>query len=130
MLLRHRSMSPKDIADCVAIIATHPVIGPRYGDRIDDLRRAWSHLLGSEAMITALVEDVEESPARIFFVGVAVCVHDEFLQELKSSPPVWVGPELARRVLDGRSPLLSDRQLREANSSDGLNNLGWEGCIR
>jgi hypothetical protein len=122
-------MRPNDVDECVDLIATHPVIGKRYDGSLDNLRRAWQRLLGSDSMLTAILVDAEQSPAPICFVGVAVCVHDEFLSEVKASP-CWVGPELVRRIVSGASPVLSDRQLREANSADGLNNLGWEGCIR
>ncbi len=41
---------------------------------------------------------------------------------MKTPPPqFWVGPELARRLLKGESPVLSDEQLREDNSHGGLN---------
>jgi hypothetical protein len=61
-------------------------------------------------------------------VGVSVFVQDDFLSEMKQPPHFWLGPELIRRMTQGESPLLSGKQLREANSCGGLNLLVWEGC--
>jgi hypothetical protein len=128
-MFRHRRMTPEDVGECVEIVAAHPVIGPRYGKRIGDLCPAWLRLAGSEAMRTAVLEDARAPRARICFVGVAVCVEDRFICELKTRPLYWFGPELANRVARGDSPVLSDRQVREANSSGGLNLVCWEGCL-
>jgi hypothetical protein len=124
-------MQKKDVAECVKIIATHPVIGLRYGSAIADLRPAWLRLLESEAKIALVLEELDGAHATICFVGVAIFVGDDFVLELKRPPLRWFGPELARRIHGDNSPLLSDRQLREANScGDGLTTITWEGCIR
>ena len=130
MGLRCRPMRPKDVGECVKIIATHPVIGPRYGSAIAELRPAWLRLLDCEASVTALIEEVNGLHATICFVGVSVFVGDDFMRELKTPPLRWLGPELAKRTMRGDSPVLSDRQVREANSRGGLNLIVWEGCIR
>ena len=130
MGLQHRPMQLKDVAECAEIIATHPVIGPRYGSAISDLRPAWLRLLECEAKVAKVIEEVEGTRATICFVGVSVFVGDDFVRELKTPPLFWFGPELARRIMRGDSPLLSDRQVREANSCGGLNTVTWEGCIR
>jgi hypothetical protein len=124
-------MQPKDVDECVKIVKTHPVIGPRYGQAIDNLRGAWLRLLGREAMRTA-VHEFDGSRGRFCFFGVSVCVTDDFVREIKTSPLVWVGPELAKRTAHGNCPVLTDRQLREANSpaGGGLNLVVWEGCFR
>lgn len=130
MPLRHRPMWPRDVAECARIIGAHPVIGPRYGDAIVDLRRAWLCVLECEARAAAVIEEVEGPRATICFVGMSVFVRDEFMRELKSPPLFWFGPELIRRIIGGNSPLLTGKELREANSCGGLNLLIWEGCIR
>jgi hypothetical protein len=123
-------MLPNDITECAGIIADHPVIGPRYGQVIQDLSPAWLRLVGSEAMRSAVFEEVEGRRARIWGVGVGVFVTDDYVRELKKPPQFWSGPELATRIMRGTSPVLSDRQVREANSSDGLNLLVWEALPR
>src|SRR5580700_5050645 len=120
MQLRHRAMQPGDIRACVGIIANHPVIGPRYGPAIEYLPEAWLGLLQCEARIAIVVEDGEGPRAPICFSGVTVIVRGDFLREMKTPPHFWVGPELTRRIIKGESPLLTGKQLRDANSRDGL----------
>src|SRR5579862_8688740 len=70
----------------------------------------------------------EREPICLFGFGVAV--HDDFIAEIKKLPSFWVGPEITRRLIKGESPVLTDKQLRKANSWDGMNLLIWEGCAR
>jgi hypothetical protein len=129
MNLRHRAMQPEDIPECVEVLANHPVIGPRYGPAIEHLPEAWLRLLQCEAGITTVFHADESSRAPICFFGVAAIVRDDFLTEMKTPPHFWMGPELTRRMVAGESPLLTDRQLREANLRGGLNLVCWEGCV-
>src|SRR3984893_14101800 len=129
MSIRHRQMIPNDVRECAEIIATHPVIGPRYGDRIGDLCSAWLRLIRLETK-RATIFQTSGPRAPICFIGVSVFVSDDFVRELKAPPGFWIGPELLDRILHGDSPIHSDSQFREANSRGGLNLLVWEGCIR
>ena len=126
MSLRWRQMQAGDVRECAGIIAAHPVIGPRYRRAIHDLRPAWLRLLDSQAMTTAVFEEVEGVRSRTWGVGVGVFVNDDFNREVKTPPLFWFGPELAKRIMRERSPVLSDSQVREANSGEGLNLLVWE----
>lgn len=130
MNLRHRAMQPADIRECVEIAANHPVIGPRYGRDIELLPEAWLRLLSFEAKATAVIFADDGTRAPICFVGVSAFLRDDFVREMKPPPQFWVGPELARRVVRGESPILSDGELREANSRRGLNLVVWEGLVR
>lgn len=79
----------------------------------------------------AAVFFADEGPrAPICFFGINAVVHDDFLREIKGPAQFWFGPELARRIVKGESSLLTDKQLREANSGHGLNLLCWEGLAR
>ena len=126
MALRWRPLHTEDVGACTEIVATNPVIRSRYGSTIGDLGRAWLRVLGSGAMTNAVLEEVESGRPMICGVGVAVFVSDEFIRELKTSA-FWFGPELVKRVLSGNSPVLSNQQVRKANSAEGLNLLVWEG---
>lgn len=130
MKLSYRAMQPGDIRECVDILANHPVIGPRYGPTIEQLPEAWLRLLECEAKVALVFQAGEGSGAPIVFPGVSVMVSDDFLDELKTPPHFWNGPELTRRILRGESPVLTSRQLREANSRGGLSLLCWEACFR
>ena len=122
-------MQPGDIRECVDIVANHPVIGPRYGPAIEHLPEAWLRLLQSDALNTAVVLAGEGSRAPICFFGVSVIVRDDFLREMKTPPHFWFGPELTSRIMRDESPLLTGKQLREANSRDGLNLACWESGV-
>jgi len=125
--LRWRPMQQADVDRCVEIVAAHPVIGPRYGADIENLGRAWRHLLGSAAINNNVFERLDRSHATIVGIGFAVFVRDEFMREIKTPPLRWIGPELARRIAGGDSPVLSDDEVRDANSGPGLGELVWEG---
>lgn len=128
--LRWRPLERGDVRECADIVAAHPIIGARYGALSEVLYCAWRDLLGCAAMTTAVFERLEGKRWTIVGVGVGLFVRDEFIRELKAPPLIWFGPELARRAVSGASPVLSDTQVREANSGDGLNELVWETLAR
>jgi hypothetical protein len=126
MALRFRPMQAKDVSECAEIIAAHPVIGLRYGRKVIDLGGAWRRLLCSEAMVTVVYEEVKGGSIKTCGVAVGLFVREEFMREVKTPPLFWFGPELAKRISAGSSPVLSDKEVREANSSKGLNLIVWE----
>jgi hypothetical protein len=130
MSLRSRPMQPRDVRECAEIVVAHPAIGPRYHRSIKDLSEAWLRLLDCEAKTALLVEELNGSKATICFVGVSIFASDDFVREIKTPPLFWVGPELARRMIRGNSPVLSSREFREANTRGGLTTVTWEACIR
>jgi hypothetical protein len=130
MPIRCRPMRPKDVAPCVEIVAQHPFVGPRYAGIVSELQSVWSSLLGREAFRAYVYEDMQDCPPRLVGVGCSAIISDQFLCEMKTPPFFWTGAELTRRIRSGRSPVLSDKQVREANSSGGLNVTIWEGAVR
>lgn len=108
------------------MVAEHPVVGTRYGKQIKCLEPAWKALLEREGMKTAVIEREHAGKMRILAAGISAFVTDSFMRELKTPPLFWFGPELARRIAAGESPVLSDREVCEANSRKGLNLLVWE----
>ena len=130
MIFTHRPMQPEDIPECVNIMASHPVFGPRYGRAIELLPEAWLRLLQSEARITAVIRAGEGPLAPIVASGLTAIVRDDFLCDLKTPPHFWIGPELARRIVKGESPLLTGRQLLDDNARGALNAVCWEASIR
>ena len=126
MSIRYRPMEPKDIRICAGIIARHPVYAPRYGEAIAHLGAAWQKLLGTDSFISTVFEEVQDAKSTVLGAGIAVFVTDDFVHELKTSPHFWIGPELVDRIIRGKSAILSDKELREANSSGGLNVATWQ----
>jgi hypothetical protein len=127
MSIRCRPIRRREIPECVELIARHPVIGPRYGPAISDMTEVWSRLFGQLAFTSVIFEEEHGTGLRKVATGTRVFVSDRFLAEIKTPPYFWVGPELVRRILAGQSPVLSDRQVREANSGGGLNMFVWDG---
>ena len=129
MAIQYRLMRPNDVPECVELVASDPDAGPRYSRTIGELRSVWLHLLGREALCAVVFEDRQGSHSAIIGLGVSAFVAEGFLHDLKVRP-CWVGPELTKRIARGDSPLLSDKQVREANSSGGINVAVWEGSVR
>ena len=130
MGIHWRPMRSKDVRECVEIVPTHPILGPRYGPAIADLKAVWLSLLGREAFRAVVFEEVQGSSIRRMGVGVSAFVSEDYLLRMKTPPLFWVGPDLTMRIARGESPLLSDRETRAANQSGGLNLLSWEGAVR
>lgn len=125
--LRWRPMQMADVDACVDIVAAHPVIGPRYGADIENLGRAWRNLLCLAASTQNVIERLDQKHAKIVGFGVSVFIRDAFIHEIKTPPLRWVGPELTKRAIGRDSPVLTDDEVREANSGKGLNSLVWAG---
>lgn len=51
MILPYRQMQPRDVPECVDIVASNPVLKERYGAAISALGEAWLRLLGNQAFI-------------------------------------------------------------------------------
>jgi hypothetical protein len=118
-------MQPRDVSRCVEILASHPILGPRYGTSIEYLPTAIERVLGCDAAVTIVFEELQKSNTRFVGAGMAVFVSDDFLRAVKSAPSFWIGPELAKRIARGASPLLSNSEVRDANSTVGLNLVVW-----
>jgi DNA-binding CsgD family transcriptional regulator len=128
MNIRHRPMQQKDVRECAEIVASALSARRIYEDTLGDLNTAWLRLLDCEAKIAVVFEEVTGTRARICAIGVSVFVQDEFVKELKARP-FWFPAELTRRMHRGQSPILSERQFRDANSRGGLSMVVWEGRI-
>lgn len=122
-----RPMQAKDVKPCAGLLASHPEERHRYGELLAQLPAAWLSLLRTGAMLSSVFEDKDAPVPRLIGCGVSVFVTDGFLRRLKTKPLVWVGPELLRRVIAGNAPILGPKEIRQANSRDGLNNVVWAG---
>jgi len=129
MSIRYRPMRPKDVRECVAIVAAHPILGQRYGRTVDQLGPAWLRVLGTPAFHACVFEEVDGTKIRLLGCATNTFVSDEFMLIAKIPPFFWIGPELTKQVMSGKSPLLSDTQVQEANSVSGLNIVVWPSCL-
>src|SRR5215472_17303031 len=129
MAIRWRPMRVHDVSECVEIVAASPVQAPRYGAAVQDLKAVWLGLLGQEVFRAIVLEEtLDHSKPTKVGVGVSAFISDDFLQYMKTPPFLWVYPDLIKRIASGKSPLLSDKQTREANAKGGLNLFVWEGA--
>src|SRR5258706_5483936 len=124
-------MKQEDVEPCVQFIASHPVVGLRYGKDISQLASALKAVLHLESVRAVVFEEhSDHGSIRILAGGVLGFVTDKFLQRAKKPPYFWIGPELSPVTLAGKTPFLSDHQLREANATHGLNEVIWFWAIR
>ena len=124
MPMQWRPMKPNDVAGCADIIAAHPVIGPRYGSTVKDLRHSWLRLLGSAAMTTAVFEEVEKGRVTLAGVGVGVLLSWLAGQVLQWPVPILpraIGLALGAAMLVGIvSGLYPAKRASQLNVSDAL----------
>jgi len=125
MSVHYRPIQLKDIRPCVEHLARHPILRARYGNLIEDLPSAIKHSLRDDYVTVNVFEEFQGSTARFLGAGMAVFVSDDFLREAKATPFLWVGPELVKRITRGNSPLLSEAEVRDANSTSDLNLMVW-----
>ena len=118
-------MQPSDVGDCVKILAAHPILGPRYAGILADVPGLLLSLLDRDAFNATVFEEYFDGSRRILGAGVGCFVRDDFLAEMKTPPSFWGVPELVRRHKLGRSPILSDQELLDANSNRGLSLFVW-----
>ncbi len=112
MAILCRPMRPKDVGQCVEIVAGHSALVCRYGSNLSSLRSVWLSILGREAFRAYVYEDVQDSHSRIVGIGCSAIVSGDFLRKAKIPPFFWIGAELTGRIREGNSPLLSDKQVR------------------
>jgi len=124
-MIRYRLARPDDIATCVKFIADHPVLGPRYGASIEHLGTVWRRFLGSDSLFSIVSEETAPGSSRTVCSHIASFISDDFATELVTPPLKWIGPELVNRCLHGMAPVLTDAEVRHANSTEGLNLLIW-----
>jgi hypothetical protein len=114
-----------DLKRCADGFLSDAVQRSRYGAIGTALAPAWMNLLRGGSLISVVLEDLKPPVPRLAGVGVSVFVTDEFLNECKTPPLFWIGPELTKRVQQGRSPILSAKAIGDANSCAGLNLVIW-----
>jgi len=128
-VIRYNPLQREDLSACVEIIAAHPVLGPRYGPSLDHLESAWSHVLRSDAFFSLAVKETSPGLSKMISGQVACFITDKFAAEIATRPLKWIGPELVNRVLSGPPAILTDAEVRLANSTDGLNIVVWPTCF-
>ena len=128
MNIRHRKMKLQDVPGCVSFVASQPALRARYTS-MEDLAKTWAKLIDDEFACMILYEAISGTRSTIWGVSAAAFVKESFVREIKTPPFFWIGPEFARRVNSAYSPVLSSKEIREANSTNGLNIVVFQGNI-
>ena len=112
-----RGMRPEDVDACVALI-------PEAFKANDMVRAAlpvlWRQLLRDDALHGGVVVDATLSPSIVAF-GLTTFVNDDFVSEYLAAPRPYLSAIVYERALAGRSPILSEQDLRQGNSAGTLN---------
>src|SRR5262245_44917622 len=86
-----------DLRRCADMLTSDPMERVRYGNLRDQLPQVWMSLLHSGSLNSVVLEDTEPRESRIVGFGASVFVTDGFLEECKTPPLFWIGPELDRK---------------------------------
>jgi hypothetical protein len=78
-------------------------------------------MLFSASSAKRLVREVPARSARKWLVSSLMTLQPSWLRR----PLKWIGPELVNRCLHGPVPILTDAEVRHANSTEGVNGLVW-----
>ncbi len=126
MTLRYRPMRKEDVSPCVQILATHPILAPRFGETLKDVEHALHTTFSLDSVkAIALEETSRTGQSRLLGAGIIGFVTDEFATRVKTPPFFWIGPEVTHLTVLGATPFLRNSMLREANTLQGLNNITW-----
>lgn len=121
MYLSARPTQPADYERCFAMARDRDAFG--RGQEAA-LFRFWEEVFGEGRGTSAVIED-EDRPRgrRIVGFGLGVFVATSFMEQLPAVEP-YIGPRVLGLYLEGRCPVLSQVEIRAANSAAGLDYLG------
>src|ERR1700739_2226753 len=125
MNFRRRRMKVSDIDACIDLLARHPEFPTLYGSQRGPLRSVLQHLLTSLGFLAIVLEAVDSEHVELFGVGAVAFLTDDFASAAKSSPYFWLGPAIIQQLLNGDSPLVSDKEFLCAGAGDGLTVFAW-----
>jgi hypothetical protein len=90
----------------------------------------WTELLIGGAIFAVVDDPARPHPENIEAFGVSVFVRDDFAETFATGPRPYLSAIVYEQMLNGRSPVLSASQIREANSSAGLSLVVLHFCMR
>jgi len=115
--MRFRLVEPRDFPTCRSLLNPALHLSRRVIERLPTLWRALA-LFGT----FSIVEDpVKPHPESIQGFGASAFVSDQFVDEFLEARCNYLDAALYERIIAGPPPILSESQVAEANSGDGLN---------
>jgi hypothetical protein len=116
--MRYRFARQTDLATLESFISTHLRMP---GEHREALPRLWQKLSADGRLRMTVIDDPElpEKDA-VQAIAVSCFVHDAYFQEYLGDPRPGLASQVYERVLGGDSPVLTDREIRLANTGAGL----------
>jgi hypothetical protein len=113
---RFRLGTAADLPLCAELL--HPGIRMPAPIRAS-LPELWHSLLKEGALRVAVIEDLEQS-GRMEAFGFSLFVSDEFIEGFLERPRPCLSVAIYQSIMAGKSVILTQRQIRTANSTTGL----------
>lgn len=113
---RFRLGTTADLPRCAALLHPGLRMPPAIRARIPEL---WYLLLKEGSLRVAVIEDLEQ-PGSVEAFGFSIFVSEAFIRDTLARPTSRMLVAIYQSVLTGKSPVLTQRQIRAANSTTGL----------
>jgi hypothetical protein len=115
--MRFRLAETRDLSVCRSLLNPALNLGRRTLEKLPSIWRALA-VFGT----FSIVEDpIKTYPDSIEGFGASVFVDDGFVDEFMGERRNYLDAAVYERILSGRSPVLSQAELADANAGDGLN---------
>jgi DNA-binding CsgD family transcriptional regulator len=129
-----RELTSGDVDAAFELLTTRPLFGPRFANMASKVAQCnlWRELLRRLALRGAVLIDPDRPAGeRIVTFGFGGFVRPMWLKEFLEHPFPFVGAHVLEELLAGRDEILmTDEEVKEANSSTGLSALvlasGWQ----
>jgi len=115
--MRFRLVEPADLPACRSLLNPALRLGRRVLDRLPGIWRA----LAVCGTFSVIEDPIKPHPDCIMGFGASVFVSDRFVEGFVADRRSYLDAALYQRIIDGPSPVLSEAEIRAANSGDGLN---------
>lgn len=126
--LRFRIARREDLPHCVELLPK----GFRASDTVRrQLVHLWGKFLAAEGRTFTVIEDLERPhPESIEAFGLSLFVSDRFFEEFCAAPRPYLPALCYERMLAGDDILLTEEQIRAANSAGGLSIVNLDFGLR
>lgn len=115
--MRFRLVDTRDFPTCRSLL--NPAL--RLGSGVLEQLPAIWHTLAPYSTFSVVEDPAKPYPDGIEGFGVSVFVTDQFVEAFAAARRNYLDAALYECILEGPSPVLSEAQVRTANSGDGLN---------
>ena len=115
--MRFRLAEPADFPTCRTLLNPALRLGSQLLERLPSVWRA----LAVCGTFSVVEDPIKPHPERIEGFGASVFVTDQFVDAFAGERRNYLDAAVYQRIVDGPSPVLSEAEVRAANSGAGLN---------